>query len=248
MIHLDLFSGIGGFAYAADQVFKNVEHTFCENNKFCQQILKKHWPESKIYEDIKKFNQPLRPILLTGGFPCQPFSAAGVRRGISDDRYLWPEMLRVVRLTKPEWVIAENVRGILTWQKGVVFEQVCADLEDSGYEVQAFIIPACGVNAPHRRDRVWFVANSQRKRLERRYKQTSERGKNEGVQFRAKDWERNWLKAAAEFCRVDDGFSAGLDRFGVTESQHRKERLKSLGNAIVPQIAIEIMSGLTERR
>lgn len=189
MIHLDLFSGIGGFAYAADQVFQDVEHIFCDSDTFCQQVLKKHWPESEIYDDIRQitadtFNQRLerqlkdeatgqhgqpdrtgqdeasRPFILTGGFPCQPFSAAGLRRGTADERHLWPEMLRVIRLTQPRWVIAENVSGILTWDDGLVFEQVCTDLEAAGYEVQPFVIPAVAVNAPHRRDRVWFVAHA----------------------------------------------------------------------------------------
>lgn len=187
MIHLDLFSGIGGFAYAADEVFGTVEHIFCDNDKFCQAVLRKHWPESEILDDIKKIDtdtfyprlegarqqtqgrrqQPggdgqdeaLRPFILTGGFPCQPFSAAGRRRGTDDDRHLWPEMLRIIRLTEPTWVIAENVRGLLTWSSGMVFEQVCTDLEDAGYEVQPVVIPAVALDAPHRRDRVWFIAH-----------------------------------------------------------------------------------------
>lgn len=201
MVHLDLFSGIGGFSYAADQVWDNVEHTFVEVDPFCQQVLRKHWPESEIIGDIKTVTDTslkrtwmeksrassqrrntrqkpkrevvrqrdrqtdakgaqssLNPFLLTGGFPCQPFSAAGVRRGTSDERYLWPEMLRVIRLAKPQWVIAENVRGLLTWEDGLVFEQICTDLESESYQVQPFIIPAVAVNAPHRRDRIWWVA------------------------------------------------------------------------------------------
>ena len=179
MIHLDLFSGIGGFAYAADQVWDDVEHIFCDNDKFCRAVLKKHWPESEIIDDIRLItdtqdervervggSESGDPIanrqvdILTGGFPCQPFSAAGKRRGTEDNRFLWPEMLRVIRLTKPTWVIAENVRGLLTIEQGVVFEQVCTDLEASGYEVQPLIIPAVAVNAPHRRDRIWFVARN----------------------------------------------------------------------------------------
>jgi len=98
--------------------------------------------------------------IVTGGFPCQPFSTAGRRKGTSDDRYKWPEMFKVIQNVKPEWVIAENVRGLVTWNEGMVLEQVCTDLESEGYEVQPFIIPAVAVNAPHRRDRVWIIAHT----------------------------------------------------------------------------------------
>lgn len=204
MKHLDLFSGIGGFALAIDRVWNGVEHEFVEYDPFCQEILKKHWPNSKIHGDIRTFitdtersnggrkvgigvenkrrktsearrtsiqskdrltcsddaQQVSSTFILTGGFPCQPFSQAGRRKGTSDDRYLWPEMLRVIQLAKPEWVIAENVRGLLTWNEGMVLEQVCSDLESEGYEVQPLIIPAVSVNAPHRRDRIWFIAHA----------------------------------------------------------------------------------------
>jgi len=181
MNHLDLFSGIGGFAIAVDTVWPGSTHTFCDNDTFCQAVLNKHWPNSKIYGDIRELAADTRgekqrgipsgareavPApwrgsfdLITGGFPCQPFSQAGKRKGTDDDRHLWPEMFRVIRAFTPTWVVAENVRGLLTLGGGVVFEQVCADLEGAGYEVQPLVIPACAVNAPHRRDRVWFVAN-----------------------------------------------------------------------------------------
>src|SRR3990167_437420 len=178
--HIDLFSCIGGFSYAMDQVFGNVDHTFCEIDPFCQEVLRKHWPHAKIHDDIKTFtntanqqqfsaperkqvkNNPVstRPFVLTGGFPCQPFSQAGRRKGTADDRHLWPEMLRVIQEFHPRWVIGENVGGFLTWNEGLVFQQVHTDLETAGYEVQSFIIPAVSVNAPHRRDRVWIVAHS----------------------------------------------------------------------------------------
>ena len=183
--HIDLFSGIGGFSLAADNVWGkgNIKHIFCDNDPFCQQVLKKHWPETKIYGDIRTLTYAniwaSRPrnesesvektyaesgskntaYLLTGGFPCQPFSQAGRRKGTEDDRYLWPEMFRVIREFRPEWVVAENVAGLVTWNEGLVLEQVCADLEGEGYEVQPFIIPAVAVNAPHRRDRVWIIAH-----------------------------------------------------------------------------------------
>jgi DNA (cytosine-5)-methyltransferase 1 len=155
--HLDLFSGIGGFALAAKwNGYKTIG--FCEQDKFCQAILKKHWPEVPIIEDIRQVRGNLYPkiSLLTGGFPCQPFSVAGERRGKDDNRYLWPEMLRVIRETKPDWIIGENVAGIVN----MALDQVHVDLEAEDYEVETLIIPACAVDASHRRDRCWIVAHS----------------------------------------------------------------------------------------
>jgi len=153
--HLDLFSGIGGFALAAGWAgFETVG--FCDNEPYCQAILKKHWPQVPIHTDIKTLDgTAYRGItLLTGGFPCQPFSNAGKRRGKDDDRYLWPQMLRIIQEARPTWVVGENVVGII----GLALDQVCSDLEAKGYEVETIIIPACGVDAPHRRNRVWVIA------------------------------------------------------------------------------------------
>lgn len=162
MYHASLFSGIGGFDIAAEWVgWTNVFN--CEINPFCRKTLKRHFPNAEQYEDIKATDFTSwrgRVDVLTGGFPCQPFSTAGKRKGTADDRYLWPEMLRAVREIRPRWIVGENVLGIVSWDGGMVFEQVHADLEAEGYEVQAFILPACGVNAPHRRDRTWFIAHA----------------------------------------------------------------------------------------
>jgi DNA (cytosine-5)-methyltransferase 1 len=321
MKHIDLFSGIGGFAYAADQVWNNVDHVFCDTDPFCQQVIRKHWPDSYIFTDIghiknkgqiqyaitdtknthgrggqfSKEQTAVRPQrnnelsgsdridLLTGGFPCQPFSAAGVRRGTSDERYLWPEMLRVIRLSEPQWVIAENVGGLLTMQDGLVFEQVCTDLEAAGYEVQPFVIPAVAVNAPHRRDRVWFIGHAKhngqygaenpqgdikgtdgnktgqdklrqpkgtdslranvKDAPSQRLEGESRSEQGQSVSSRP-DWERDWHEVATQFCSVDDGLPVELDGFKLSKPRHRKEQLKAYGNAIVPQIAIELMEGM----
>ena len=155
--HLDLFSGIGGFALAAKwNGFRTVG--FCDNEPYAQAVLKKHWPDVPIHDDIRKVRGELYAgiTLLTGGFPCQPFSLAGKQRGKADDRYLWPEMLRVIREAGPTWIVGENVAGIVN----MALDQVHTDLEAEGYEVESIIIPACGVDAPHRRDRVWIVAHS----------------------------------------------------------------------------------------
>lgn len=170
MNHLGLFEGIGGFSLAARWAGWKTKG-WVEINPFCQTVLKHHFPEAQGFSDIKKFSYAVfksilrnrgikdRSIdIITGGFPCQPYSSAGFRKGTDDPRHLWPNMLETIRHFKPTWVVAENVRGITNWNGGLVFEQVQVDLEAIGYEVQAFILPACAVDAPHRRDRVWFVA------------------------------------------------------------------------------------------
>ena len=186
LVHGSLFSGFDAPSVAASWMgWKNAFH--CEINPFCNDILKYWFPNSEHYEDITKtdFSQWRGRIdILTGGFPCQPFSLAGQRKGADDNRYLWPHMLRAIREIRPAWVIGENVAGILTMvqpgketevgsqtslfgednrkrillRQEYVVETVCKDLEREGYSVQPLLIPACAVGAPHRRDRVWFVA------------------------------------------------------------------------------------------
>lgn len=183
--HASLFSGIGGAEIAATWMgWDNVFH--CEINPFGRKILEYWYPNSKSYEDITKTDFTIwrgNIGILTGGFPCQPFSVAGARKGADDDRYLWPEMLLAIREIQPSWVVGENVNGIITMvqpgsevevgrtddifeenhiyrkEQEYVIETVCKDLEREGYSVQPIVIPACAVGAPHRRDRVWFVAH-----------------------------------------------------------------------------------------
>lgn len=429
LTHIDLFSGIGGFALSARWAgIKTVQ--FVEIDPFCQKVLKKNFPGVPIHDDIKTFTVDTytegarqlrtaqhendgedsnrgrrfdptdihkdiahdiktftyakrigqfgsehnkqsrheevlseghtgthRPFLLTGGFPCQPFSCAGKRRGKEDDRYLWEEMLRVIKEFKPTWIIGENVNGIrsMEFQDGVselegdtiiqedgngdytnVLDGICDSLEAIGYEVQPVIIPACAVNAPHRRDRVWIVAHSTNSRVEGlRQKrenpvfqntgiisegsgntETEERGNGqsilaenvsrrpisnrgfggiiapdtepEGLQGHLQQqteqtrthcgcltdchapdtsdkglqrgekagntsvdrkesrnellggcpsWEEPWLEVATRLCRVDDGVSRGVDR---------TNRLKSLGNSVVPMIPFLLMKAILE--
>ena len=366
MTHIDLFSGIGGFALAAQWAgFETI--LFCDNNKFCQELLKRRFNgevitdtnkrglertekegwnseyavgKDRIITDTAKFRphnekdkQELEgtrsgkldieqsrsiPIygdirdldgtkyrgatLLTGGFPCQPFSCAGKRKGKEDDRYLWDEMFRVIREVEPKWVLAENVYGLLTIDNGMVFNKVLSDLESIGYEVQPLIIPACAVNAPHRRDRVWIVAHScnggRGRRLSERpggndkqplYSTKEEQARNnirgeisgcsrsntetttdtksgqsrqqtepegrEDISGGDKEtfahgegagWDKNWIEAATEFCLLDDGLPAELDGFKLSKSKHREERLKALGNAIVPQVAYKIIKVIAD--
>jgi DNA (cytosine-5)-methyltransferase 1 len=156
---IDLFSGIGGFALGLESTgyFKTVQ--FVENEKWCQKILNKNFPEVPIHDDVKTFKGYGADVVV-GGFPCQPFSVAGKQKAIQDDRHLWPDMFRVIKETKPTWVIGENVRNIISISEGMVLEQVYLDLESEGYEVQSFIIPASAVNAPHQRYRKWIVAHT----------------------------------------------------------------------------------------
>jgi DNA (cytosine-5)-methyltransferase 1 len=152
-----LFSGIGGFDLGLERAGFEIAWQ-SEIDPYCLKVLEKHWPRVKRYGDIREMRgDDLEPVdLICGGFPCQPFSCAGKRGGQTDDRYLWPEMLRIITEVRPRWVIGENVPGIIN----LALDQVLSDLEDAGYACQSFIIPACGVGALHRRDRVWIVGYS----------------------------------------------------------------------------------------
>ena len=161
---LDLFSGIGGFSYAAEKLVGGYETVaFCEQDKFCQQVLRKHWKDVPIYDDVRTINATGlgRIDIVAGGFPCQAVSQAGLQKATEDDRWLWDEMLRIIQDCKPKYIIGENVVGLININEGVLFEQVQTDLENEGYSVQSVVIPACAKNAPHRRDRVWIIGNSE---------------------------------------------------------------------------------------
>jgi DNA (cytosine-5)-methyltransferase 1 len=139
--------------------WENVFH--CEWNPFGQKVLNYYWPNAITYHDITKTDFTIhrgRIDIITGGFPCQPYSSAGKRLGKEDERHLWPEMLRAIREIQPTWIVGENVRGLTNWNGGLVFDEVQSDLEVEGYEVTPFLLPAASVNAPHRRDRIWFIA------------------------------------------------------------------------------------------
>lgn len=274
MTHASLFSGIGGFDLAAE--WAGWTNAFnCEIDPFCRKVLKYHFPNAEQYEDIRTTDFTVwkdRIDVLTGGFPCQPFSLAGKRRGTEDYRYLWPAMLDVIRTVRPRWVVGENVYGIVNWSEGMVFEQVCADLEAAGYEVQPYIIPACGVGAPHRRDRCWFVAHrtdagaeamreredgfyavgivaySDRQRCEEcnascQSWHTQGRTIQEGdAKRRIPDW--NGFPTQPPVCGGDDGFPGEL--VGIAFPRWRREAVKACGNAIVPQVALHIFETINE--
>jgi DNA-cytosine methyltransferase len=158
---LDLFSGIGGFSLGLESTGFFETIGFVEKDKFCQKVLKKHWSNINIEEDIRNVKgEKYAAEIITGGFPCQPFSVAGKRKSTADDRYLWDEMLRVIRETKPRWVIGENVEGIVNINEGMVLRQVLNDLENEGFQSQCIIIPASGIGAWHQRKRIWILAYS----------------------------------------------------------------------------------------
>lgn len=154
---LDLFSGIGGFSLGLEWAGMSTV-AFCERDPYCTTILNKHWPDTPVHSDVRNLDgkEYAESIdVVCGGFPCQPFSTAGLKRGSEDDRHLWPEMLRIIRESKPRWVIGENVSGFIN----MALDDVSLDLESEGYEVRPFVLPACAVDARHRRDRVFIIAH-----------------------------------------------------------------------------------------
>lgn len=215
MRHGSLFSGIGGFDLAAEWMgWENVFH--CEWNDFGQRVLQYYWPNAESFTDITKsdFTKYNGTIdILTGGFPCQPYSTAGKRKGKEDQRHLWPEMLRAIREISPRFVVGENVRGLTNWNGGLVFDEVCVELESIGYQVAPVIIPACAVNAPHKRERIWFVA----------YANGAEQRNNRGTNNTEaeKVWRENKGDVSREFCSNGNVANAEIKRL---ERLRREER------------------------
>ena len=242
MKHVDLCSGIGGFALGFEWAGLSKPLMFCDIEPWSRKILAKHWPDVPIAEDVKELaSDPARLVpdcdILTAGYPCPPFSVAGKRRGEEDDRHIWPEIFAIVQAKLPSWCVFENVPGHIS----LGLDQVLSDLESCCYATQAFCLPACGVDAPHRRDRIFVVAhadssglqggaqtrNDEKNRTQPDDKQFARRsGAHKSSEGRSTLW-----KPEPNISRV----SHGLPR--------RVDRIKGLGNAIVPQIAMNI--GLT---
>ena len=234
--HLDLFSGIGGFALAAQ--WNGIETLgFCEIEPFAKRVLTKNFPNIPIHEDVRRtedFEQYAGRIdLLTGGYPCQPFSVAGKQRGSEDDRHLWPAMLSVIKRVRPTWILAENVAGHIK----LGLDEVLSDLEAEGYSARTIIVPACAVGAEHRRDRVWIIANSEcgnGEKLGVSERSVLEAGRKAPDRFvYARNYGVGW-NTESRVLRSRDGVSFGVDR------------LKGLGNAIVPQVAAEIIKAMQQ--
>lgn len=303
----------------------------CEKEPFPQSILKYYWPNAQLYEDITKSDFTFwrgKIDVLTGGFPCQPYSVAGKQLGKEDDRHLWPEMLRAIREIQPRWVVGENVRGLVNWNAGLVFNEVQVDLEAEGYELQTFLLPAAGVGAPHERYRIWFVAfnanhegsssgfgtiqkangkiskrnnnakscnpsdeiitNAKSKRGCSRFREkinhNIRRENSQYIAQRSEVWNRNstisrtristhsdsrrqpskeYRKKGSGFfteesifgnwenfptqspiCGGNDGLPTELD--GITFPKWRNESIKGYGNAIVPQVALQIFKAIEQ--
>jgi DNA (cytosine-5)-methyltransferase 1 len=319
MKHLALFNGIGGFQLAAEWMgWENVAS--CEIVKVLNQTTKYYYPNCIQHEDIKTTDFSIyrgKIDIITGGFPCQPYSSSGKRLGKEDERHLWPEMLRAIGEVQPRFIVGENVYGLVNWNGGMVFDEVQADLEAKGYQIASIILPACAVNAPHRRDRIWFVAYSDKcakessgkssgiarersnhndepkewreqteqhfgrgnvlqvdtnatdtriKSLRKRKNSihgfesiaNTERIRQQGSrrtegQMRTKtyeEWKASWAyddgrwPTQSPVCSGNDGLPSGLD--GFTVSTWREEQIKAYGNAIVPQVALEIFKAINK--
>jgi DNA-cytosine methyltransferase len=226
---LDLFAGIGGFALGLDSTnfFKTVK--FVEKDKYCQKVLRKNFPNIPIEEDVKDVKgKRYEADVIVGGFPCQPMSVAGKRKGTDDDRYLWPEMFRLIREIKPEFVIGENVQGIINIQNGMVLRQVQNDLEGEGFEVQCFLIPASGIGAWHQRYRVWIVGHSQHNGLlaaEKRCRDEkdyggSQKGQNETIKFERTSGSRDY-----------ENVSNTNTRLGIGENEEVQTRRETIDSS-----------------
>lgn len=244
--HLDLFSGIGGFALAASWAGWTTIG-FAEIDDYASKVLKRHWPEVPNYGDVRNIRN-VRADLITGGFPCQPFSTVGKRGGKNDDRYLWPEMRRIISESRAAWVCGENVPEL----DGVALGDVLADMEALGYEVQTLEIPACGVGAPHKRRRLWILAHAAQQ-PERKPATETHTVANGG---QAWDEPSNSREHVADANRQSPERTAiarqesnpwavepavGRVAYGIP---NRVDRLRGLGNAIVPQVATVILEAM----
>lgn len=225
---LDLFSGIGGFSLGLERAgFETV--AFCEIDPYCRRVLRKNWPNTKvpIYEDIRKLSgeQIKRDVgrinVCVGGYPCQPFSTAGERRGAKDDRHLWPEMYRIVAECRPNWVIGENVAGHIS----MGLDEVLSDLETLGYTSRALVIPACAVDAYHRRDRVWIISHTASERLEESWRVRFAIGST-----KEKDWQADHAVNGSRW-PAEPGMARVAARV-----PNRVDRIKALGNSVIPAL------------
>lgn len=230
---LDLFSGIGGFSLGLERTGGFETVAFCEIDPYAQQVLRKHWPEVPIYDDVRELTAErlagdgIRPDIITGGFPCQPFSTAGKQRGKDDDRHLWPEMYRLIQECRPSYVIGENVAGFIS----LGLDDVLFDLEAVGYTARSIVIPACAVGRDHWRQRVWILAYPM--------PGVGQMGRNASRVWRESE-QIPWYgmgeeKTPPRVVGGFDGIPSGLDR------------IRCLGNSVVPQIPELIGRAILER-
>ena len=220
---LDLFSGIGGFSLGLESTGFFETIGFVEKDKFCQKVLKKHWSNINIEEDIRNVKgEKYQADVVTGGFPCQPFSVAGKRKSTADDRYLWDEMLRVIRETKPRWVIGENVEGIVNINEGMVLRQVLNDLENEGFKSQCIIIPASGIGAWHQRKRIWIMAYSDSNRYVSEIRRGNGEEKGIPVQDRKKDSASRQSIGTSDVWQTDSKYVPNSESKGLFSTSKSK--------------------------
>jgi len=233
--HVDLCSGIGGFALGFEWAGLSRPVMFCDIEEWSRQIVSKHWPDVPVATDVKELaSDPDRNVpdceIITAGYPCQPWSVAGERKGSSDNRHIWPYICEIVAQKRPAWCVLENVYGHIS----LGIDEVLSNLECQGYAARAFVVPACGVNAPHRRERVFIVAHTDSPRSQGRVqgRQDTQREGKLGHSGRSCSVHRQpierWWDTEPELGRVAHGIP------------NRTHRLRGLGNAIVPQIAMRI--------
>lgn len=279
MRHGSLFSGIGGFDLASEWMgWENIFQV--EWDKYCQKVLEKNFPKVNRYGDIKKFKGIEGSVdIISGGFPCQPFSQAGKRKGTEDDRYLWPEMLRVIREVKPTFVVGENVAGLLSMEEGKTLEIILDDLENEGYEIESFIIPAASIGAWHRRERIWICGYSnsdtnretvgaglrEKEKKEAGIGQVNSASGNPGRTTNRFEIRKNASNTNRQRSQGYRGFKECKEKWAswsgsealqeiwefepsvgrvASRIPRRVDRLKGLGNAIVPQVAYEIFKAI----
>jgi len=229
---LDLFSGIGGFSLGLESTGFFETIGFVEKDKFCQKVLKKHWSNINIEEDIRNVKgEKYQADVVTGGFPCQPFSVAGKRKSTADDRYLWDEMLRVIRETKPRWVIGENVEGIININEGMVLRQVLTDLENEGFKSQCIIIPASGIGAWHQRKRIWIMAYSDSNRHVSEIRRGNGEEKGIPVQDREKDSTSRQSIGTSDVWQTNKEYVPNTNTgFSIRENEEIQSRRNAITN------------------
>ena len=260
--HLDLFSGIGGFSLGLEATGGFETVAFCDYDSYCQKILRKHWPWVTIYDDIKELNHEklnsnghIKIDIITGGYPCQPFSVAGRQQGEKDPRHVWPEYFRLIKELRPTWVIGENVSGHVKLGLDTVLE----NLESEGYSARTFSISASSIGANHQRERIWIVANSgcswgsgsefQRKNENEikkenanQFERSSSSSQSDMVYSdseRLEKWESIGENFSQEYQTLigADWWSIEPDVGRVANGvPKRVDSLKSLGNSLVPHI------------
>jgi DNA-cytosine methyltransferase len=228
---LDLFSGIGGFSLGLESTGYFQTIAFVEKDKFCRQVLQKNFNNIPIEEDIRNVRgSNYAADVITGGFPCQPFSVAGKRKGTADDRYLWDETIRVVAECKPRWFIGENVEGLININNGMVLRQVQTDLEEQGFQVQCIVIPASGIGAWHQRKRIWIVAYSDSNRHSNKIRGSSTKEERISQEHRQDYNTTRKSSRASSVWETNNQHVPNTDTgFGIRENQEIQTR----GNTIV---------------